>query len=209
VFALARENPLALGRRRQRIGCGVSLWTAATQPRGGGCAALLETLAQQLSTSVGWGSPLSGLRGVGKRDLSGGASAASRRLLTTAGVALSARARTIRDWSMVCLRDYARPALSTQRTCCDTSRAIRPRWPHRKCLELDELRHARAAQPGADSLRAPSRTSSATPTVPRISRQYGHPSERGMRDQVRLAFGSCGAEEERTPREAPGNGRVS
>jgi hypothetical protein len=34
----------------------------------------------------------------------------------TVGVAPSARARSIRDWSMVWLRDYARPALSTQRT---------------------------------------------------------------------------------------------
>jgi hypothetical protein len=34
----------------------------------------------------------------------------------TVGIAPSARARTIRDWSMVWLRDYARPALSTQRT---------------------------------------------------------------------------------------------
>ena len=32
------------------------------------------------------------------------------------GIAPSARARTIRDWSMVWLRDYARPALATRRT---------------------------------------------------------------------------------------------
>jgi hypothetical protein len=76
VFALARENPLALGRRRQRIGCGVSLWTAATQPRGGGCcspprirlssAALLETRAQQLSTSVGLRLPAQRAKGCGQ-----------------------------------------------------------------------------------------------------------------------------------------------
>jgi hypothetical protein len=34
----------------------------------------------------------------------------------TLGIAPSARARTIRDWSMVWLRDYARPAPATQRT---------------------------------------------------------------------------------------------
>lgn len=32
------------------------------------------------------------------------------------GIAPSARARTIRDWSMVWLRDYPRPAVSSQRT---------------------------------------------------------------------------------------------
>jgi hypothetical protein len=34
----------------------------------------------------------------------------------TLGIAPSARARTIRDWSMVWLHDYARPAPATQRT---------------------------------------------------------------------------------------------
>jgi hypothetical protein len=34
----------------------------------------------------------------------------------TLGIAPSARARTIQDWSMVWLRDYARTAPSTQRT---------------------------------------------------------------------------------------------
>jgi hypothetical protein len=171
--------------------------------------ALLGTQAQQLSTSVGWGAPLSGLRGVGRRDLIGEVPAARGRLLRAGGVALSARARTIRDWSMVCLRDSARPVLPTQHPCCERSRSVRPRWPHRECLELDELRHARAAQPGADSLRAPSRTSSATPTVPRISRQYGRPFERRMRDQIGLATGSWGAEEEQARRDMPANSRVS
>ena len=42
-----------------------------------------------------------------------------------------------------------------------------------------------------------------------VQRLYGHPSERGMRDQIRLAFGSWGAEEEQAQREVPGNGQVS
>ncbi|MGZ8476403.1 MAG: hypothetical protein ACXWWQ_09340, partial [Candidatus Limnocylindria bacterium] len=48
---------------------------------------------------------------------------------------------------MVRLRYYAHPALSTQHTCCDAFRVVRQRWPHRERLELDELRHVRAAQP--------------------------------------------------------------
>src|SRR3954447_24501329 len=53
-------------------------------------------------------------RWVGTFDTPGEAADAER--AATLGIAPSARARTIRDWSMVWLRDYARPALSTQRT---------------------------------------------------------------------------------------------
>ena len=42
-----------------------------------------------------------------------------------------------------------------------------------------------------------------------VQRLYGHPSERGMRDQIRLAFGSWGADEEQAQRDVPGNGQVS
>jgi hypothetical protein len=42
--------------------------------------------------------------------------AADAERAATLGIAPSARARTIRDWSMVWLRDYARQAVSTQRT---------------------------------------------------------------------------------------------
>ena len=80
-----------------------------------------------------------------------GVAAARGGLLTTGGVALSARARTIRDWSMVWLRDYARPVRSTHHTCCDSK----------------------------------------------------------MRDQIRLAFGSWGADEEQAQRDVPANGEVS
>jgi hypothetical protein len=110
---------------------------------------------------------------------------------------------------MVCLRDYARPVLPTQHTRYVTSRAVRPRQPHRECPELDELRHARAAEPSANSLRTPSRTSPAIPAVALISRQYGRPSERGMRDQIRLATGSWGAEEEQARPDVPAKRRGS
>ena len=86
-------------------------------------------------------------------------------LAATVGVAPSARALTIRDWSMVWLRDYARPALSTQRPCCDAFRVVRQRWAERERLELYELCHACATLlMGAVFLRTSSRTSSARPT---------------------------------------------
>src|SRR3954471_22586336 len=52
-------------------------------------------------------------RWVGTFDTPGEARDAER--AATIGIAPSARARTIRDWSMVWLRDYQRPAASTQR----------------------------------------------------------------------------------------------
>ncbi len=43
---------------------------------------------------------------------------------------------------MVWLRDYARPALSTQRTYRYAFRVVRQRWAERERLEPYELRHA-------------------------------------------------------------------
>ena len=42
-----------------------------------------------------------------------------------------------------------------------------------------------------------------------VQRLYGHPSERTMRDQVRLAFAEWGAGEEERERETPGKRRLS
>src|SRR3954469_24495853 len=53
-------------------------------------------------------------RWVGTFDTPGEAADAER--AATLGIAPSARARTIRDWSMIWLRDYARASLSTRRT---------------------------------------------------------------------------------------------
>ena len=126
------------------------------------------TQAQTVSTSVGSGGLLSGLRGVGKRDLIGvvvGLPAARGRLLRARGVALSACARTIRGWSMLWLRDYARPALSTQHTCCDafpsfgTAGLSASAWSVTSCATP-----ARRSRSSADSARTSSRISSATPT---------------------------------------------
>jgi hypothetical protein len=120
---------------------------------------------------------------MGKRDLTGvavGLPAARGQSLTTKGVALSARARTIRDWSMVWLRDYARPALSMQHTCCDAFRVVRQRWAQCEHVELYELRlAAHGARTYTARIREPAR------------------SHRRRR------------EEEQAQREAPGNGQVS
>jgi hypothetical protein len=121
----------------------------------------------------------------------------------------SARARTIRDWSMVWLRDYARPVLSTQRSCCDAFRVVRPRWAQCERLELDELRPACATLLMERGLppHVVANQLGHTDGGALVQRLYGHPSERGMREQI--AFGSWGADEEQAPRDVPGNGQVS
>jgi hypothetical protein len=42
-----------------------------------------------------------------------------------------------------------------------------------------------------------------------VQRRYGHPTERGMRDQVRLAFAGWGANEEQQRDKAPGKREIS
>ena len=127
---------------------------------------------------------------MGKRDLIGvvvGLPAARGRLLTTGGVALSARARTIGDWSMVWLRDYAPPAPSSQHSCCDAFGTFRHRRAHCGRLELYEPHQARPALPiERDSLRTSSRTSSATLMEAPPSNAVSHASQRGMSDRIRL-----------------------
>jgi len=112
---------------------------------------------------------------------------------------------------MVWLRDYARPALSTQHTCCDAFRVVRQRWAQCERLELYELRHARAAQPIERGLppHFVANQLGHTDGGAFVQRLYGHPTERGMRDQIRLAFGSWGAEEEQAQRNVPANGEAS
>jgi integrase len=112
---------------------------------------------------------------------------------------------------MVCLRDCARPALSTPHTCCDAFRVVRQRWGQCEHLEPYELRHARATPPIERGL-APYVVANQlghTDGGALVQRLYGHPSERGMRDRIRLAFGSWGAEEEQAQRDVPANGQVS
>jgi hypothetical protein len=112
---------------------------------------------------------------------------------------------------MVCLRDYARPALSSQHTRCDAFRVVRQRRARRERPELYELRHARAAQPIQRGLPPHSVANELghTDGGALVKRPYGHPSERGPRDPSGLAFGSWGAEEEQAHRDVPANGRVS
>jgi len=50
---------------------------------------------------------------------------------------------------MIWLRDYARPALSTQHTCCDAFRVVRQRWA--QCERLGPYPAApRAPRPSAE-----------------------------------------------------------
>jgi len=42
-----------------------------------------------------------------------------------------------------------------------------------------------------------------------VQRLYGHPSERGMRDQVRLSFSGWGATGEQPSPDFPGKPRIS
>jgi hypothetical protein len=112
---------------------------------------------------------------------------------------------------MVWLRDYARPALSTQHTRCVAFRIVRQRCAQRERPERYELRPARAAQPIERGLPPHVVANQLGHSDGGAFRQclYGHPSKRGMRDQIRLVFGSWGADEEQARRDAPGNGRVS
>jgi integrase len=90
-------------------------------------------------------------------------------------------------------------------------RVVRQRWAKRERLELYELRHACATLLMERGLppHVVANQLGHTDGGALVQRLYGHPSERGMRDQIRLAFGSWGAEEEQAQREAPGNGQVS
>jgi hypothetical protein len=111
---------------------------------------------------------------------------------------------------MVCVRDYARLALSTRHTCCEAFRVGRQRCAGRERLELSEPRHARAAQPIERELplHVVAHQLAHTHGDALVQRLDG-PSERGLRDQIRPAFGSWGADEEQAPRDVPANGGVS
>ena len=125
----------------------------------------------------------------------------------TFGIAPSARARTIRDWSMIWLRDYVRPARSTQRTYRYAFRVVKQRWGRRERLDLYELRHACATLLMERGLppHVVANQLGHTDGGALVQRLYGHPSERGMRDQIRLAFASWGAGREQASRKTTGN----
>ena len=112
---------------------------------------------------------------------------------------------------MVGLRDYARPVLSTQHTCCDAFRVVRKRWAQWERLELYELRRACATLPIERGLAPVANQLGHTDGGALVQRLYGHSPARGMRDRIGLALGSWGAEEEQThrDRDVPANGRVS
>ena len=77
-------------------------------------------------------------------------------------------------------------------------RPVRQRWAGRETFELYELRHAcatllmeRGLPPHVVANQLGHSDGGAL-----VQRLYGHPSERGIRDQIRIAFGSWGAVEE-------------
>jgi integrase len=90
-------------------------------------------------------------------------------------------------------------------------RVVRQRWAQRERLDLYELRHACATLLMERGLppHVVANQLGHTDGGALVQRLYGHPSERGMRDQIRLAFGSWGAEEEQARRDVPGSGQVS
>jgi integrase len=90
-------------------------------------------------------------------------------------------------------------------------REVRQRWAGREKVELYELRHACATLLMERGL-APHVVANQlghTDGGALVQRLYGHPSERGMRDQVRLSFAGWGADGEQAPRKLPGNQQVS
>jgi integrase len=182
------------------------------------------------------------------------------------GIAPSARARTIRDWSMLWLRDYPRPAVASWRTYRyaverinedagdlllervdrPTARRLAARWPNgttrvaramfadalrdgviaanpfnfrvgrqrwgeRDRLELYELRHACATLLLERGLppHVVANHLGHTDGGGVVQRLYGHSSERGMREQIRLAFSKCDAERMQAGQRTPGNRQVS
>jgi integrase len=90
-------------------------------------------------------------------------------------------------------------------------RVVRQRWGKRGKLELYELRHACATLLMERGLppHVVANQLGHTDGGALVQRLYGHPSERVMRDQVRLAFAGWGADGEQSSEKSPGNRRVS
>ena len=86
-------------------------------------------------------------------------------------------------------------------------RVVKQRWGKRERLDLYELRHACATLLMERGLppHVVANQLGHTDGGALVQRLYGHPSERGMRDQVRLAFASWGADREHATRKLPGN----
>ena len=90
-------------------------------------------------------------------------------------------------------------------------RVVRQRWGKRDRLELYELRHVCATLLMERGLppHVVANQLGHTDGGALVQPLYGHPSERGMREQVRLAFAGWGADEVQPRSNAPANGGVS
>jgi len=90
-------------------------------------------------------------------------------------------------------------------------RVVRQRWGERERLELYELRHACATLLLERCLppHVVANQLGHTDDGALVQRLYGHPSERGMREQIRLAFSEWDADRMQRDRKFPGNGKAS
>ena len=90
-------------------------------------------------------------------------------------------------------------------------RIVRQRWGKRERLELYELRHACATLLMERGLppHVVANQLGHTDGGALVQRLYGHPSERGMREQILLAFAGWGADRVQASQELPGNDEVS
>ncbi|MGI8778777.1 MAG: tyrosine-type recombinase/integrase, partial [Solirubrobacteraceae bacterium] len=90
-------------------------------------------------------------------------------------------------------------------------RVVRQRWASRERLELYELRHACATLLMERGLppHVVANQLGHTDGGALVQRLYGHPSERGMREQIRLAFGEWDVDGMQPRGETGGNEQVS
>jgi integrase len=90
-------------------------------------------------------------------------------------------------------------------------RVVRQRWAKRQHLELYELRHACATLLMERGLppHVVANQLGHTDGGALVQRLYGHPSERGMREQIRIAFGEWDADGVQQVQKLPGNRGVS
>jgi len=90
-------------------------------------------------------------------------------------------------------------------------RAVRQRWAGRDKVELCELCHACATLLMERGLppHVVANQLGHTDGGALVQRLYGHPSERGMCDQVRLSFSGWGATQEHPSPTSPAKPRIS